>query len=1069
MPEPFILALPCKMVTLQLTVAAEQGMTNLEGLCVRAVLVGRRNIEALTKLFAVPERMIVDVVTSLWSKGYLSFDFGNGDLALTAAAAQELAAPKPLADGGQVQERKFVYEPVSGRILLAREQVVRPRPPTDSLELPLRGDIDVADLPQSALVQAVQAAITRERQAGLTNNVLRVSVAHRQFREPDVIQWVALRAAAVVDAQTRRVKVSLNDYAWESATLAISNHVADLVDSEPESDLAAKILRRAETTMDPAERTDVLLTRMAEAVAKLEAKDRTQLDERQRVLVSLGERIKTRLVILQSRRVDALCVQGVEGHRWAVTDMIENSTRQLLMVCPQIEYEQFQDLVPRLHEALQRSGMRLVVLWGRTPESRLSSRVQNALSDLATRYNTATVQRVRFARESCRTEACLVIQDNRRALVGSYCVTAPFHGTVPPVSVLLESAADGPPAPQAVGDLLDWARDELPYPQDRRGVLTRREDFGSASDMPPRSPDLLRGDWPEPGLDRDDAAVRLLADKWRSTQQALHAMYANTVRAGPEAERITEGEIRQISFDLIRAATRQLIVADDRTDPAIANSDLAKLLRKRQSENVVVQLIHPALKPRDAAGPFGQLAAGPNRVEVRKARGSSRLLVADDEVLIGSFSLLAESGGRFTPRYRRRSKIGVRLRGGGLAAEVAAAQGVAAQAPPLEPVPSGPAPSMAATMASTLLTMLRAPSDGVRAVVTAMDALEDPWEVLAKWQEVGVPAAELRAVAAAMMRSDLSVIGRGAWARWLILDAWRRRAWMEGALLAPLTELEENCLTRAAVLACALEAGPLGSTAVEAAIELHDGDSRHLKAVGAVGGMADCMVWADQDGRDALDLLSDALPYAWNLLARTTIDNFNVDEGRLPVGSLLNEQTRRDTLAGLNSIREGIVAEINDLEMLENRFNFPTGKALRRGLFAQDGVLTLIRSAASAGCAAFPPLAASLPGNVHDHLNALIKKAGETPMYWGNQVSFLRRIEGIVRRAYRIAAQAPAVLSPAGAVVLGPGQAAVAEHAAREWDRLLLETEELDTSFQPPLRAMLSRLEPLTTWTGQTS
>jgi hypothetical protein len=1065
MPEPFILALPGKMVTLQLSVAAEQGMTNLEGLCARAVLAGRRDIEALTKLFAVPERMIVDVVTSLWTKGYLSVDFRNGDLDLTELASRELTDTRPRADTGQIQERKFVYEPISGRILLAREQEVWSRPPADSLELPLRGDIDLADLPESALTQAVQAAITRERQAGLTSNVLRVSVGHRQFREPEVVQWIALRAAAVVDAQTRRLKVTLNDYGWESATRAISTYVANLVDSEPESNLAGRLLKLAETTMDPAERTDVLLTRMTEAAASLEEEDRTQLLERQRVLVSLAERIRSRLVILRSRRVDATCVEKPEGHRWAVQELIDSSSRQLVLVCPKIEYDQFEELLPGLEEALRR-GVRLVVLWGRTPESTLPSRVLNALSDLARRYNTQAVRRVLFARESCRTEACLVIQDNRRALVGSYCVTARFWGTVPPVSVLLEDAADGPTSPEVVEDLLVWARDELPYPQDRRRVLTRREDFGPRSETEP-PPGLLRGDWPQPGPEPDDAEVRLLADKWRSTQQALEAMYADMVRAAPEAERVTEGEVRQISIDLMRGATRQLILADDRTDPAIANSDLAKLLQKRRSENVTVQLIHPALRGQDAAGPFGQLATGPNRVAVRKARGSSRLLVADDEVLIGSFSLLAESGGRFTPRHRRRSKIGVRIRGGSLAAEVAAAQGVAVPAPPPEPAPSRPAPSKAASMASALLTTLRTASGGVGAVVASMRALDDPWQVLAEWKRAEVPATELRAVTAAMIRSGLPGDGRDRWARWLVLDAWQRRAWVEGALLAPLAGPEETYLAYAAVLATALEIGPRGNAATDAALELDDGDSRHLKAVGAVGGLADCLVWADQDGREALGLLSHALPRTWNLLAQTALDAFSTEEGRLPLGSMLNEQTRRDMLAELDRTREGLLAEINGLEMLENRFDFPTGKALRRGLFAPDGVLTLIRSAAEAGCGAFPPLAASLPDNVLDHLNELIKKARETPMYWGRQRAFLRQIEGIVRGAHRIATQAPAVLSPAGVVVLGAGQAAVARRAAEEWDRLLLETEELNTEFRPPLLAMLNRLEPLTDWTGR--
>jgi hypothetical protein len=1079
MPEPFILALPCKVVTLQFTVAGEQGMTNLEEVCARAVLAGIRTAKALAELFRVPERLIIDIVSSLWSKGYLSFDFLSGDLDLTEAAVREFTAASPPADSAQVVTRKFVYEPISKRLLLAREREIRHRPPPYSDQLPLRGRINPGDLPQEALAEGVQAAIARERQRGFNANVLRVSVSRREFSEPEVIQWVALEATVIRDAQTGRLRISLNDYGWESAAPVISGYVADLVETEPETKLAKSLIERAdpaiETAIETAEQVNLLLDRMAGDVTAFATADRIQLKERQRVLVQRAERIRSRLLTLSSRRVNATCVRGVEGHSWAARYLIESSTRQIVLVLPEIAAEQFEGLVQPLQEALRR-GVRLVVLWGDMQRSTLARAVRNTFADFASKYNQDEL-RVLIARESCRTDACLIIQDNRRALVGSYCVTRPFWHKATPVSVLLEEPADGPSPPEVVEDLLLWAQNELPYLQERKSVLTARDEFtsGTFASGPFASgaraapvPGILRGTWPTLGTDDhpDDAMVRLLADQWEAARCALKNLHADLLAAGPEAGPVSEGEARTVSFDLIRAADRQVVLADDMTDPAAANSELARLLRARRKKNVAVHLIHPPLKAQDDNEPFGKLATGADRVTVRKTKGATRLLVADDEVIIGSCSLLGASAARFVPRYRRRSKISVRIRHHALATEIAAAQGVAVPAAPA-PLPRALAsPASGSSASQELLATLRGSSSGTDSVVDSMGALDAPWAVLAEWQGAGVPPAELRSVAAAMLRSDLPKDGCQAWARWLVMDAWQRAAWVEAALLAPLSIPLEPGLAPAAVLAASLEVGPLGTAASDAAVELAYGDSRELKIVGAVGGLADCLVWADGDGCDALELLRDALPPAWNALAETAINSFKAQDGRLPLGSLMNEQTRRDTLAGLDVDRKDLLDDIEGIRRLENRFEFPTGKALRRGLFSPEGLLTRIRAAALTDCAAFPPLADSLPRNVHDYLDEIIKEAGETPMSWGNQMSFLRNIEGFVRRARHIAAVAPDVLDPAKGMALKSGHVAIAQQAGRDLNVLLLEIGEQDATVQPPLRVLLSRLEPLAAWAG---
>ena len=66
------------------------------------------------------------------------------------------------------------------------------------------------------------------------------------------------------------------------------------------------------------------------------------------------------------------------------------------------------------HSAIVR-GVRLVVMWGRTSDDKLPSEVLNAFNELQRNPNAIVL----LPERSSRTQACLVIQDNVRALVGS--------------------------------------------------------------------------------------------------------------------------------------------------------------------------------------------------------------------------------------------------------------------------------------------------------------------------------------------------------------------------------------------------------------------------------------------------------------------------------------------------------------------------------------------------------------------------------------------------------------------------------------------------------------------------
>ena len=51
----------------------------------------------LTTLFGVPQRVIMEVVGTLWGKGHLTVDFESGGIELTEAARATIASQRSLA------------------------------------------------------------------------------------------------------------------------------------------------------------------------------------------------------------------------------------------------------------------------------------------------------------------------------------------------------------------------------------------------------------------------------------------------------------------------------------------------------------------------------------------------------------------------------------------------------------------------------------------------------------------------------------------------------------------------------------------------------------------------------------------------------------------------------------------------------------------------------------------------------------------------------------------------------------------------------------------------------------
>ncbi|WP_433618145.1 hypothetical protein ACQP2P_20185 [Dactylosporangium sp. CA-139114] len=1062
MSIPVELAIPARQITVQVTLGRAGEATTLEDLVARALLLGYKTVREQSRLFAVPQRIIVDVIGTLWGKGYVTVDFDSSTVELSDTARDLLAKHKRLIGAEQrVETRKFIFEPITGLILPDRLADVRPS--ERSVQLPLRHGVTVADLPPAELVRAVQAAIRSDTRLGSRTTVLGVNFGNPMMRPVSAVRWLHLTATTKRDTRSDRfvIDVQLAKWGTGAAWQRLSDYVVDLADREPDHPAVRRLHSQAELTVEAPERVDRLLHRMAETINDLPDVELAQVAERQRTLQRLARRVEEQLAAAKGARAAITVINRAEAYEWAVPDLIQQARRQIVIATPTIDYSRLAVVLPALREALGR-GVWLVVLWGSGDTDSLPDRVRAALDELQLLHG----KRVLVARRSARTEACLIVQDDQRALVGSH---GPLSA-IPPVereaSVLIEPGSAGPNPPSAVIDLLLWARSAFPHYQVGRLIKADAQDFEHDDIADTGGPAVL--DVPLPSFDRDDvdaAVVKILQSSWAEHHTALVQAYQT--QAGPDAvvEIVRDGQHRTQLWYGLRAARRRLVVTDDRIDTHALEGDIATALRDRMAAGAVVLVAHPQIRSAPTRPAPGRTAP-PKKIPVLLERQCGRLVIADAEVLVGSFSPLSDA--QASARRGQRSQVGVHIRSEEVAQEIAAAVGAAHAA--AAPAPAAMTPAVAAQPGQVdqvaLPILLEARLAGSRElfgrrVAERLRGVADPWHGVEVWLDADVPRHEIRAAVSALLGVPaVAEMGQArGWARWLVTDAWQRRSFVEAALLARLLQDRLGALASAATLAAAIEAGPLGAAAGAAALVVddHPGPAQLAAAAGA---LAERMLWGGAEGKGALEVLAPNLPAAWRELAEVAVHT----EGIPPLDALAAEQLRATNIVDLQARRLRLVADIDKIERLRGRFDFETGVALHDALFAPEGLLTRIRDAARLERPERDAVSPGLPLDVRKYLNDLILRAGVPAMQWHRQNSFVRRLEELVRSA-RVVADAPVVeLEDAEGVQAMHGFRSFADRLADGWDRLFSEASAAPDGYDQPPLAMLDRLAPLRWW-----
>ncbi|MEU4653328.1 hypothetical protein AB0G32_05175 [Streptomyces sp. NPDC023723] len=1062
------LALPCRMVTLKMEVGPEEGDTTLETLVTKAVGTGLAKVQELADLFVLPYRVVLDVVTSLWTRGLLTIDLQSGALELSDGGRDSIraAASTALAEGSTTQEtRAYLFEPITGSFFAEREGTPRAAPA--ALRAPVDHSLKASDLPPRDLLAAVRAATRYGGGAGFRRRILNVSFGNPLLQPPDEIRWYTVGVQVRTDEDSGRLTVSVSDAGkrfWSArAESRFQEYFARIGDKQPDSSLVQALRGRASRVLLEPEGVPQLLNRLAAQVEKLPTSEAAQTAQAQKKLEELGRRIQQRLRALLQARAGLEPIESVQGHEWALKYLLERAQRQIVIVSPAIRYSTLSGLLPDLRAALRRK-VRVVVSSGRTISDTPAPEVRTALNELAAKYP----GRVLLSSASARTAGCVVVQDNVRAYVSAHSpldLVSGFAGEL--TGLLVEPSKYGPALPGCVTELLLWVRRSGFAGQNRLKILTQESEFPEAEAGPaePFGAENTETPLPPGPADGTPEMLRIWAASWREYQAALRDTVRQATDEAPSVELVEDGSHQDYLWQALHGATTRLVLADDRISPRAATERVARAMRERAESGVAVHLVQPSAGRDTEVQSFTGVVESTPGITVHRRRTGIRAVVCDDTLQLGSFAPLGRNSVR-AEGPSTASQVGVRVYGAGFVADVLSRLGVA-QEPEHEPArretgaPVSRVTDGAIAAYAALEKARAAHAEGRYGEVMTelLGDLDDPWRVLEVWEEREVPVADLRRGAAMLLRSAdrVPAVHRLRWARWLVRDAWRRYAFFEAALIGRMLPNDGEPLTVAVCTAALpLEFGPVGGALEVAALEVEDPRDQ---SAAAVGGLAETLLWGGPAGGQVVGLLQEALPPRWRELA-AFVGELGPLDGGLPLDAFSAQLATTMTAAEVEERWAELARRIDEIRRRRQRFNFDSGQAWHDGMFAADGFLTLIEAAAT-DPALRPALGSGLPSEVRRHVDRLVAAAGQERIQWGRQTSYLNRIEALVLEARSLSAAASRADAGTAVPVAFRG---FAVRTAGAWDGLFSEADVLQPPYRHPALALLQRLEPVATW-----
>ncbi|MFI7609204.1 ATP-binding protein [Micromonospora sp. NPDC049366] len=767
------------------------------------------DVRVLASLMGLGHRVVLDLVHDLWRAGHLVVDFATGAIDLSPEVA-ELWRTGRLAElsGVDAEERavELMIEPLTGHVSPAHGRR-SPEEQHAAVRVPSASALPLADAAQADLHAAVrdwlwqqerfEQSATEESTTDLATvstwsrprRILSIRTPTGDQRANGAQRWMRVQVRCEVSEATERLIVKVVDTGFpadrrERASEALTR----LVEENPRSQWAIRLRDAAEQRLPEPPGVEELIDRLAGDAARCASTVAGQRGNEHLNLAAEARRIEAMLAARIAREVDIDVVSGPDDHDDLVRRMIDNAQRQLVIVCPFVTYSALSPLIPALRRAIGR-GVQVVVVWGVGHRYRLPEDVENALNSLVRLSRATPLLRPQVP---ARTHAKVVVRDDREALVTSrnlLSASPQRHD----IGVLVRVPDDG--RDEAIRDLLAWVRTNVPGPISR-SILHHTHDFDRTAPVVPPTVEALPTPPPDDGAHPE--SVQAWAHAWQAHADWLRGRL--TERSRPAVRLVEDGTHRELLWHALRNARRRLVVTSGRLSDEIVDSRMVEAIRRLLDAGVAVTVGYDP-KGRtdrfvDAYEALSTLGTThPQRFRLHVDSGHAKVLVWDDEVVVGSYNYLSQGGyGTYGGRHTLSTELSVRFSDAALADRLAGQCGEPdhvtrqvsrASQPPA--VPAAPRYDRAVSEAvRTLVDRVRAgtpAADEVRAVLDGGEA--DPWQVVDALIEVG--AGGLAQVAAAYCLTervgdtDATVVRRCR--RHLVGGLWRDGRYMEAALV----------------------------------------------------------------------------------------------------------------------------------------------------------------------------------------------------------------------------------------------------------------------------------------------
>ncbi|MET7747655.1 ATP-binding protein [Micromonospora sp. NPDC005367] len=794
------------------------------------------DVQVLARLMGLGHRVVLDLVHDLWRAGHLVVDFATGSIDLSPDVA-ELWRTGRLAElsGVDAEERaiELMIEPLTGHVSPANGR----RSPEDHLTAVralASSALSLADAAQADLHAAARDWLwqqDRSEQSATgdpTTDLATTSTWSRprrilSIRTPTADQrangaqrWMRLQVRSEVSEATERLIVKVVDARFPADRRERASDVLTrLVEENPRSQWAIRLREAAEQRLPEPPGVEELIERLTSDAARCAGTVAGQRGNEHLTLAAEARRIEAMLAARIDREMDIDVVSGPDDHDEVVRRMIDTAQRQLVIVCPFVTYSALAPLVPALRRAIDR-GVQVVVVWGVGHRYRLPEDVENALNSLVRMSRATPLLRPQVP---ARTHAKVVVRDDREALVTSRNLLS-ANPQRHDIGVLVRVPDGG--GDEAIRDLLAWVRTNVPGTISR-SILHHTHDFDRTAPVAQRTVEALPA--PPPDDDEHPESVEAWARAWQAHADWLRGRL--TERSRPAVRLVEDGTHRELLWHALRNARRRLVVTSGRLSDEIVDSRMVEAIRRLLDAGVAVTVGYDP-KGRtdrfvDAHEALSALATTyPQRFRLHVDSGHAKVLVWDDEVVVGSYNYLSQGGyGAHGGRHTLSTELSVRFSDAALADRLAEQCGepdhVTRQVSRAAQPPAVPAAQRYDRAVSEAVRTLvdRAQAGGpaagvVRAVLECSEA--DPWQVVDALIEVG--AEGLAQVAAAYCQTeragntDAAVVRRCR--RHLVGGLWRDRRYMEAALVGG-ADSHEDLEPRAPLMLAAAARGLPGA------------------------------------------------------------------------------------------------------------------------------------------------------------------------------------------------------------------------------------------------------------------